>query len=255
MFQAGVRNTADWALVLTRVQFAFFNIVTVLTLSTIIGATAADTFERLNRRSDLEWKFERAKLIRNVVKTSPMPSPFNMAFKAYIYFKTWVRRGKLVCTTQAALYLALEEEGGGMDEEMGFDQEVQNHYAGVHWSKLRVLMRRKSRLDYLRSIPMPKSAHVKRKTGKSKKDPTSTERIQLQLKDVLDWSSVVARYRELGREEHRDDQYIKELGCYLSELEEWQADMWLESCEVEEDEEREIFRNWIIEEFKEVIKS
>ena len=44
-------------------------------------------FKTLQAQSDTEWKFGRAKLIRNMKKTSLSPSPINLFVTAYQYAK------------------------------------------------------------------------------------------------------------------------------------------------------------------------
>ena len=65
---------------------------------------------------------------------------------------------------------------------------------------------------------------------------------------------MVDRFREAEAEES-EDEYIDQIGCFKSELELWQADMWDEADDIEDDEERLTLREWLVEEFKDVVKS
>lgn len=51
--------------------------VTVVVLINLLIAMMSDTYQRIQAQSDTEWKFGRAKLIRNMKKASAAPSPVN----------------------------------------------------------------------------------------------------------------------------------------------------------------------------------
>src|ERR1041384_163681 len=58
--------------------FGIFMMVTVIVLINLLIAMMSNTYQRIEARSDIEWKFGRAKLIRNMNRTLPTPSPINL---------------------------------------------------------------------------------------------------------------------------------------------------------------------------------
>lgn len=58
-----------------KVVFGVYMMVTVIVLINLLIAMMSNTYQRIQAQSDTEWKFGRAKLIRNMNKTSPSPSP------------------------------------------------------------------------------------------------------------------------------------------------------------------------------------
>ncbi|KAG8184723.1 hypothetical protein JTE90_019327 [Oedothorax gibbosus] len=58
-----------------KVVFGIYMMVTVIVLINLLIAMMSNTYQRIQAQSDTEWKFGRAKLIRNMNKTSPSPSP------------------------------------------------------------------------------------------------------------------------------------------------------------------------------------
>lgn len=58
--------------------FGIFMMVTVIVLINLLIAMMSNTYQRIEDQSDIEWKFGRAKLIRNMNRTLPTPSPINL---------------------------------------------------------------------------------------------------------------------------------------------------------------------------------
>lgn len=59
--------------------------VTVVVLINLLIAMMSDTYQRIQAKSDTEWKFGLAKLIRNMSRTSGTPSPLNLLVKFIVY--------------------------------------------------------------------------------------------------------------------------------------------------------------------------
>lgn len=59
--------------------------VTVVVLINLLIAMMSDTYQRIQAKSDTEWKFGLAKLIRNMSRTSGTPSPLNLLVKLIVY--------------------------------------------------------------------------------------------------------------------------------------------------------------------------
>jgi len=52
----------------------------------------SDTYQRIQAQSDVEWKFGRAKLVREMHRTVATPSPLNLFTSWLIYFVQLSRR-------------------------------------------------------------------------------------------------------------------------------------------------------------------
>ena len=59
--------------------------VTVVVLINLLIAMMSDTYQRIQKRSDTEWKFGLAKLIRDMSQTSGTPAPMNLLLKLIVY--------------------------------------------------------------------------------------------------------------------------------------------------------------------------
>lgn len=68
--------TPKYSIYLARSIFGIAVMITIIVLINLLIAMMADTYEKIQEESDTEWKFGRAKLIRNMKKTTPFPSPF-----------------------------------------------------------------------------------------------------------------------------------------------------------------------------------
>ncbi|KAI1299277.1 Ankyrin-3 [Halotydeus destructor] len=61
-----------------KLVFGVYMMVTVIVLINLLIAMMSNTYQRIEAQSDIEWKFGRAKLIRNMNRTMPTPSPINL---------------------------------------------------------------------------------------------------------------------------------------------------------------------------------
>ena len=66
------------AKMIMKLVFGIYMMVTVVVLINLLIAMMSNTYQRIQAQSDTEWKFGRAKLIRNMNLTSPTPSPINV---------------------------------------------------------------------------------------------------------------------------------------------------------------------------------
>lgn len=60
-------------------------LILIIVLINLLIAMMANTYDRIQEECDTEWKFGRAKLIRNMKKTTPIPSPFNILSQLMLY--------------------------------------------------------------------------------------------------------------------------------------------------------------------------
>jgi hypothetical protein len=66
------------AKIIMKLVFGVYMMVTVVVLINLLIAMMSNTYQRIQAQSDTEWKFGRAKLIRNMNLTSPTPPPVNV---------------------------------------------------------------------------------------------------------------------------------------------------------------------------------
>lgn len=72
---------------IAKATFGIYNVITIIVLINLLIAMMSDTYQRIQRQSDTEWKFGRAKLIRNMKRSTTTPSPLNLITKLYTYLK------------------------------------------------------------------------------------------------------------------------------------------------------------------------
>ena len=273
LWYSAIRNSPQWTTSFIQIHMALFHIIMVLIILMLVISISADTLERLMAKSDLEWQFERAKLIRNMSKTAPTPPPVNVFVKPVVYLMAFIKHKGLLCTSYAPYYIMVEE-GTGESSSDQTDNAKGADFAFVRWIQDFIgWMRKRTHGSAIESLmARARRAHsivyqggtlltaTSSELRKRRKQSLAQKRIHEHLfendilKDVLNWTTVVDRFREAEAEES-EDEYIDQIGCFKSELELWQADMWDEADDIEDDEERLTLREWLVEEFKDVVKS
>lgn len=76
-FMPPLHLSPPFAKVIVKVVFGVYMMVTVVVLINLLIAMMSDTYQRIQAQSDTEWKFGRAKLIRNMKRASAAPAPLN----------------------------------------------------------------------------------------------------------------------------------------------------------------------------------
>ncbi|XP_055354548.1 serine/threonine-protein phosphatase 6 regulatory ankyrin repeat subunit B-like isoform X2 [Paramacrobiotus metropolitanus] len=71
-------NGPDFAHSLVFIWYGIYLTATMIVLINLLIAMLSDTYQRIKARSDLEWKFIRAKIIINLEKTPISPPPINL---------------------------------------------------------------------------------------------------------------------------------------------------------------------------------
>ena len=66
---------------MTKAVFGLYNVLIIIVLINLLIAMMSDTYQRLQEKSDVEWKFGRAKLIRNMERETSNPVPINVFSK------------------------------------------------------------------------------------------------------------------------------------------------------------------------------
>ncbi|XP_055354554.1 LOW QUALITY PROTEIN: serine/threonine-protein phosphatase 6 regulatory ankyrin repeat subunit A-like [Paramacrobiotus metropolitanus] len=76
---------------LTQIVYGVYLMVTMVVLINLLIAMLSDTYQRIQARSDLEWKYGRAKLVMNMDKSAITPPPLNtltiITAKLYAHFQ------------------------------------------------------------------------------------------------------------------------------------------------------------------------
>ncbi|XP_050400941.2 ankyrin-1 [Patella vulgata] len=160
-----------WVTTMVKIVFGTYMMVTLVVLINLLIAMMSDTYQRIVQQSDTEWKFGRAKLIRNMNRTSATPSPLNLFTKLFTYIRViYKHRGKL-CSGHAQEYIN-DEEDDALSDSRSVDLLAQS---SANW--LRNVVRRNTQVapdgGFLRS-----HAHH------------GPQRIE----DVVDWELVVKKY-------------------------------------------------------------
>lgn len=73
--------------ILAKATFGIYNVITIIVLINLLIAMMSDTYQRIQMQSDIEWKFGRAKLIRNMKRSTTTPSPLNLVTKFFSYLR------------------------------------------------------------------------------------------------------------------------------------------------------------------------
>ena len=101
-----VHRNPVWTIILVKTVFGLYLVITLIVLINLLIAMMSDTYQRIQAQSDTEWKFGRAKLFRNMNKTSATPSPLNLFTKLYVYCKVLIKhKGKKFRNTVVLLHL------------------------------------------------------------------------------------------------------------------------------------------------------
>lgn len=72
---------------LLKTVFGIYLMVIIIVLINLLIAMMSDTYQRIQAQSDVEWKFGRAKLIRQMNKKSATPPPINMFTKFFMLLR------------------------------------------------------------------------------------------------------------------------------------------------------------------------
>jgi len=92
-FMPPMHSSPAFSKVIMKLVFGVYMMITVVVLINLLIAMMSNTYQRIEARSDIEWKFGRAKLIRNMIRTSPTPSPLILLMGVWIdLHRKWRRR-------------------------------------------------------------------------------------------------------------------------------------------------------------------
>ncbi|XP_042867211.1 serine/threonine-protein phosphatase 6 regulatory ankyrin repeat subunit A-like isoform X3 [Penaeus japonicus] len=171
-----------WAQTLMKIVFGIYQMVTVVVLINLLIAMMSDTYQRIQAKSDTEWKFGLAKLIRNMSRTSGTPSPLNLIVKFTVYIIACFKFRCNLCSERAMEYM--RTEGRPEDPQQA---DIKAEFGGGWIKKLR--SRSKASI-------MPQSTENLVPMS-NMEGPQGVRRIE----NVIKWSRVVNRYRAMHQRE------------------------------------------------------
>lgn len=93
-----------WAVPLLKSILGVYMMITFIMLVNLLIAMMSDTYTEIEEQSDIEWKFGRAKLFRNMNRTSAAPSPINLITKLITYMKILAKHGCKMSPRATFLY-------------------------------------------------------------------------------------------------------------------------------------------------------
>ncbi|XP_068748124.1 serine/threonine-protein phosphatase 6 regulatory ankyrin repeat subunit B-like isoform X2 [Montipora capricornis] len=138
-------NNKEYAKSMIKVVFGLYNVLIIIVLINLLIAMMSDTYQRLQEQSDVEWKFGRARLIRNMERETANPVPINV-FSKLIDFLKRLYRANCRCR-KTGITSELSAENGSIAESQGrrlntrrtaglgeaFEQEWDLIYSVVDW--------------------------------------------------------------------------------------------------------------------------
>ncbi|CDQ78336.1 unnamed protein product [Oncorhynchus mykiss] len=107
--------------VVAQLAFGIYLVVTVIVLINLLIAMMSDTYQRIQARSDTEWKFGRAVLIRDMSRKSGTPSPFNLFTNLFFFAKVLCKHGGKICSTEGRDLMTEEEDAEGLPDPRSLD--------------------------------------------------------------------------------------------------------------------------------------
>lgn len=96
--------------VLAKATFGIYNLITIIVLINLLIAMMSDTYQRIQMQSDMEWKFGRAKLIRNMKRSTTTPSPLNLVTKLFSYIRVLYKAKFKCCRADIIDILRTDEQ-------------------------------------------------------------------------------------------------------------------------------------------------
>ena len=212
--------------VIMKLVFGVYMMITVVVLINLLIAMMSNTYQRIEARSDIEWKFGRAKLIRNMIRTSPTPSPLILLMGIWIdFYREWHRRQAARQKVEKMAVAAFNRKASVSEAAVKAAQLWMSKAPQL--SARRQLeqqqMERQSRQQSSRATSRSGSGHGDSLTRGSHFRPTSRAASisQLpeatiqgrQIHEVVSWPSVVKKYWEnIGVIVEKEEEAVGEVG-------------------------------------------
>ncbi|KAL0961929.1 hypothetical protein UPYG_G00333500 [Umbra pygmaea] len=166
--------------------FGIYLVVTVIVLINLLIAMMSDTYQRIQARSDTEWKFGRAVLIQGMSRKSGTPSPFNLVTNLFFYAKVLCKHGGKVCNAGDRELMMEEQDTEGVS---GFESHSLDTLTHTSLGWIRPNKRTQILPEGGQAPPLPASSS--RQAG------------PLRVEQVTDWPMVVQRFLALRGQGNR----------------------------------------------------
>ncbi|XP_078693591.1 uncharacterized protein LOC144922996 isoform X3 [Branchiostoma floridae x Branchiostoma belcheri] len=163
----------SFTLFFVKMVFGTYMMVAIIVLINLLIAMMSDTYQRIQAQSDIEWKFGRAKLIRNMNKTSSAPSPLNLITKMFSYLRLVYKVKCRLCSPQMHEYMQEDDDQDGISDARSVD--VLQHSGGAGF--FRGLKKRSTQVG-------PEGPYL----------ASATHSGPQRIEDVVDWEEVVNKY-------------------------------------------------------------
>lgn len=227
--------------IIMKLVFGVYMMITVIVLINLLIAMMSNTYQRIEARSDIEWKFGRAKLIRNMIRTSPTPSPLILLVGIWIdYYRDWIKRKEKKKMTEEIAISAFKmktktktkikkKRNKGKDNKMGenvassetdsvsYSDEIALKVARIWMSKVDCLKHR-YKIDQVVSVNR-EDKNENKENGGSKVQancsqlqiPADSTSQALQINQVLYWPEVAQKYWDsIGVSLEKDKEILSE---------------------------------------------
>lgn len=153
---------------IAKAVFGVYNVLCMIVLINLLIAMMSDTYQRIQERSDVEWKFGRAKLIRTMEVEVSQPSPINI----FTYMVNLVRiLFKVRCNCMRSNIIGMmqaEEEQRKAKQKNDRNKKSQRSHNGLLQMKF--------------------------------ENSEATEHAELRIQSVVDWNSMIDKYLDITGE-------------------------------------------------------
>lgn len=163
---------------IAKAVFGVYNVLCMIVLINLLIAMMSDTYQRIQTRSDVEWKFGRAKLIRTMEIEVSQPVPINL-FTFLVNLIRALVKARCNCRRNIMGMMAAEEEKRKQQQKKKHTrQRVTNQENGLIAMKL-------------------ENSEI----GEHSND--------LRLQNVVDWNHVIDKYFDITGEKSVDNNKVK----------------------------------------------
>ena len=110
MFNVKTEKYPATSFPIAKAVFGLYNVLCLIVLVNLLIAMMSDTYQRIQERSDVEWKFGRAKLIRNMERDAARPVPLNLFILVFNFLKVLVKARCNCCSADFKALMRVEED-------------------------------------------------------------------------------------------------------------------------------------------------
>uniref|UniRef100_A0A8C2J501 Serine/threonine-protein phosphatase 6 regulatory ankyrin repeat subunit B-like n=1 Tax=Cyprinus carpio TaxID=7962 RepID=A0A8C2J501_CYPCA len=174
-----VEHSPAAMVVLAKMVFGVYLVVTSIVLINLLIAMMSDTYQRIQAQSDTEWKFGRAILIRDMSRKSGVPSPFNLFNKLFYSIRLLCKRTGKNCSVKCPNVMNEDEDTEGLTDARSLELLAQASGSMVRGNKTTQIL--------------PEGGQI----------VMSMSGEQVRVENVVDWPSVVQQFLAQRRQRDR----------------------------------------------------